>query len=213
MNSYSEFILFDFETFGLNPETSSIRSFGAFAFSPDTIKQDLFDETKGFYANIDPESNAELGRTSNPETEAWWDKQNSSVRNIFTNPEYPMIKAIDLVSYFSDFCKDLYEKDKTMFLCRGTHFDYAFLNSLAIQSKTPCPVKYFNVLDVRSMINAVLYEDIANGAIKNNGYGRLDSLQWLKDLNLKAHFSLHDCVRDALLLSEALGYIDHLNKP
>lgn len=201
----TEFIIFDFETNGLDPVRSSIKSFGALAFNPETVMDDITNSQNGMYVNIREESNAEVDRVSDPSTVEWWNNQSSSAKAIFTSSDYPLIDAAELPGYFAEFCKPLYEKDKTLFLCRGTHFDYKFMESLASKVKVQVPIKYFNVLDVRSMINALGYKDIKSGRIKNDGYGYLKEMEWIKDLNLIPHFALSDCIRDAVLLSSSLG--------
>ncbi|EOI3364623.1 3'-5' exonuclease [Aeromonas hydrophila] len=132
------------------------------------------------------------GRTVDPGTVAWWNKQGKEARDgIINGSNTPVREALILLS---DFMKGAQP------FARGTDFDPPILVSLFEGFSLPVPWKYNQVRDVRTYIDAL------SGGSK----GYLD--EWQKPDWFVPHHSLHDCIRDAEQMQLAEGQVSRGNE-
>lgn len=127
------------------------------------------------------------GRTVDPLTVDWWNRQNHKARlQLVERPDLQM-KAKEALTMLAEFI------DGAQVYCRGTDFDPPILASLYADFGMEVPWRYNEVRDVRTYIDAL------SGGTKGYLSG------WEKPAWFVAHNSLHDCLRDALQMQKAVA--------
>lgn len=204
----SRFIIFDFETMGVDPKTSSIRSLGAFAFDAlgdKSIVDDIYNESNSFYINVIPQSNEEFERSDDPRTVAWWNEQRSDAQKIFKDESLPL-SYLGEVPYMFDKFLDKHVDKNTLFMCRGIDFDYLFLKYLYAQEKLKFPFSYNAIRDIRSVVDtAYLMSGDTKWPFNGYGFSNDKDFKYPVAISLISHFALHDCMRDAMLINYHLN--------
>lgn len=136
-------IMFDLETLD-NKNTSSILSIGAVEFNLHTGE---IGET--LYVRVDLQSCIDEGLTISADTIMWWLQQSDEARAyIYGVKGIQLEEALDKVCKFVKSCGD-----KVIVWGNGATFDISILEYALYKFYTKLPWKYFNVNDVRTIIN------------------------------------------------------------
>lgn len=176
----------DNETLATTPD-AAIVSIGACSIEHPTNR---------FYVEIDFQAELEEApRLIDPETMAWWDKQSEEARAVLTRGTVPLGKAlIDFVSWVHS----LGPHPRPW--SNGATFDVVMIEHALRQYGIPCPWKFWNVCDQRTLImmTKVITGQKMKPEREGTHHNALDDAvfqaQWVSDCfkALKADFSLEE---------------------
>jgi len=140
-----ERIIFDLETLDIIP-TGIVLSFGATKFR--LTEQDSFEDLVNRGVNIifDIKCQREKGLTESPDTKKRWTQQSREAQDaVLGGTESPLNLKKILNETFGDT-----PLARTLWYCRGPHFDEAMMNHLCFHFNQPTPWKYSKIRDVRT---------------------------------------------------------------
>ena len=131
-------VMHDIETLGTTPG-SIILSIGAVAFDP---RAGLFSE---FYINIDREVSMDMGLTADQSTIDWWSGQSEEAKAaLLVDPAHPK----DAFQRYFDWFKSV---DGVEVWSHGATFDTPLIEAVARHFRMPCPWKFWNARDTRTL--------------------------------------------------------------
>ena len=133
-------IMIDLENRGVRPG-SIIRSLGAVVFDPVT-------NTLGstFYQNIEGGSCKAAGLTADPETDAWWAKQDQAVKDALLVDQVPLSNALDAFDMWWDM------NDGERVWGHGASFDAPLLKAAYHAIGSEPPWKFWNEMCCRTVL-------------------------------------------------------------
>lgn len=134
-------VMLDLETLGTKPG-SAVLSIGAVEFDPST-----YELGREFYVVIDKESSLDYGLTVDPETVAWWEKQDPAARTVLTEKGVPVEEAL---RQFSEFMSP--NSSETLW-GNGSDFDNVLLKAVYDNAGVTVPWSYWNNRCYRTMKN------------------------------------------------------------
>lgn len=128
-------VMIDLETLGQRPGCV-ILSIGAVAFDTDGIGDSL-------YAVVNTGSCLDAGLTKDPETVAWWDRQNDQAKEVLKLAETSGSTLADCLGTLTEFLSR-FDLDQVRVWGNGADFDNAILGACyhAVGLKTPW--KFYN---------------------------------------------------------------------
>lgn len=130
-------VMLDLETFGKAPGCA-VRSIGAVFFD---LRGDFGPE---FYRNIDHASCLDVGLVVDPDTAAWWKRQEASAQQaLLIDPQPLRNVAMEFANWFS-------AKGGERVWCQGANFDAPIWDAACVALNKPVPWKYYNVRDTRT---------------------------------------------------------------
>lgn len=196
-----DFII-DCETLGDKPN-SMVVDVSVVVFDPDPTKVQSFDELvasgRRFKLNLKSQKDVRLAQK---ETIDWWKEQSKEARqHLYPSDEDVTIEeaTMAVLDYLK---KSGVDKWKSQGWCRGQSFDFPlFVDMIAQTFKTNYtqniePVKFWAQRDIRTAIEAY---SLQRGVIMTPlRKGVLDGFV--------AHNSIHDCVKDIIMLKTAQRY-------
>jgi hypothetical protein len=182
-------IIIDLETMGVD-STSVVLSFGATYITEVTDDyQKMLDSSIFVKFRIDEQF--ALGRTSDPGTCTWWDRQAEQVKvaSLYPNPEkdVAVVRGCQLIR---EWLKGKLSNDESVF-ARGA-LDSMVLDSLCRTFDIPQIVSYNKFYDVRTAIDFTY--DLAK-----NGYVDVEHPTFDTSMVLK-HHPVHDTAYDGMML-------------
>ncbi|GBL02954.1 3'-5' exonuclease [Glaciecola sp. KUL10] len=137
-------VMIDIETLGSGND-ACIVSIAAVVFNPNTSEL-----SANFYNAIDPVDAQQYG-TIDAGTVQWWLKQSNEARAELNNKKAIPLK--DALVNLQDFLA-LYSDYRTRLIWgNGATFDPIILENAFKQTKITCPWKFFNVRDVRTIVD------------------------------------------------------------
>jgi exodeoxyribonuclease VIII len=175
-------IIVDIETKSTKPN-AHILTIAAIKFNSLAPPSELKD-LDTFYRRIERKSCEELGMHIDMDTVNWWRKQSAEARfEAFDHPDRVPIK--EALRAFSNWFG---RNSNTLLWSRGNNFDPVILNSAYDACELNPPWKYWNVRDVRTLLDAggISKYDLPSG---------------------NDHHSLHDCYRDMVGIKLAMRRI------
>ncbi len=163
-------VMLDIETLSTQPN-ASIASVGAVLFSRDGRI------SKRFYKRVDRTSCAELGMHEDPGTLEWWDGRSAAAKlEIFDEQDrFPISRVL------AKFSKWYKKHSPTYIWANSPCFDCVIMQSAYRAADLPCPWKFYDQRDVRTVI------DVAG----------------LKKIRSVSHHALQDCVDQVETLCKA----------
>lgn len=134
-------ICIDIETLGTTPD-SVIISIGAVKFSFED------DEIETFKQNVDPVSCKKLGMVTQKSTIQFWADQPIEVqKSVMTNQTDIKYALLGLNNFIGEY------SSQNRIWCQGVAFDIPILEWAYRESVIPCPWRYFQIYDTRTIIN------------------------------------------------------------
>ena len=196
-----DFII-DLETLGSLPNTIVV-DLSVVVFDPDPTKVQTFEElcAAGKRFKLDLASQKE-NRSVMKETIVWWKEQSVEARKNLkpSNEDVTVEEAItELYAYFKEMGIDHW---KSQGWCRGMSFDFPVLVDMIRQTfkvdytQDIEPIKFWQQRDIRTAIEA--YAMLRGTIMTPLRKGVLDGFV--------AHDSIHDCVKDVIMLKTAQRY-------
>lgn len=133
-------IMLDLETLGVLPN-SVVLSLGAVEFDPHRLNK----PTKWLYLAFDADSQIASGRSIDPDTLAWWEKQDPQVIEDAMSSEgrVPVKQALLELTQFVFHANDIW--------CQGPVFDIAMLEDLYRQYELHIPWRFWQIRDSRTL--------------------------------------------------------------
>lgn len=171
-------VMVDLETLGTEIN-SVILTIGAVKFNRADPPRYPAEKKDAFYRRVDIESCKRLGLKIDPATMEWWNNQNASSRDeAFNVNDRRELKAVlEQFSLWLGQCGKIWS--------HGASFDIPILENAYRLCQLPCPWKYYNVRDTRTIY------DLAG---LNN-----------KDLPVdRNHHALFDCYRQIWGVNESM---------
>jgi len=159
--------MLDTETMGTSPD-SVILTFGAVMFDPFSDEE----PTKPLYLRLEIDEQTAMGRTINPDTLAWWGKQDQAAQD----EAFSELDRVSLEDFATQLNRYIVGADKIW--AQGTTFDICLLENLYRMMGRPIPWEYWKVRDSRTIL------DLGDDSVKKN--------------NASAHNSLADSYFQAL---------------
>lgn len=137
-------VMVDLETLGTDTDTQ-VLSIGAVRFRLDTLDdiESILDEDRNFYVRLDEDDQASKGRSSDPATIEWWNKQSAGARSVFDEEREDTTRAL---KRFLKFCKGA-----KRIWGNGNMFDNAIVRDLCSDYDLKYPVPFYRDLDVRTL--------------------------------------------------------------
>ena len=137
--------VFDLETLDIQP-TGVVLSFGATIFR--ITDQDSFEDLVDRGTNIifDVASQKERGSTVSEATLEWWTQQSQEAQDAVLNGT---VDPAQLRHILSQTFGEL-PLSKTLWYCRGPHFDAAMIDNMGFNFGLPSPWSYKNIRDIRT---------------------------------------------------------------
>lgn len=183
-------IVLDIETLGIF-DNSVVLSIGGVVFDPETEFEFLdLTEDNSFFVKLKAKDQKErLNRTVTPSTIEWWKSQNDEAKKVLL-PSDKDVDAETAIDQLNEFVKEECEYDpkNSVIWVRGS-LDFPVLHSLALSCGKELCFGYNRIRDVRTAID-ILYNS-------NNGYTDMSK----PCVGFIAHDPVHDCARDAMLLT------------
>ena len=142
MLSINANMMIDIETLSTKND-AAILAIAAVYFNPLTGE---LGET--FYTNINLKSNISAGRNISASTLIWWMQQEKSAQDMVFSLNHTQPKLSESLKLFSDFFKT----DSVKVWGNGSSFDITILESALDRCKLPYPWKFWNVRDVRTVV-------------------------------------------------------------
>ena len=136
--------MIDLETLSTNPN-AAILTVGGVKFDPYTKTE----PSQGMYFRMDVDSQTKQGRDVMQETLDWWATQPADIRDEALGDE-DRISLNDAIKTINKWCVGV-----DVFWCQGPLFDYAILQNLYHQMKTPVPWNYWQIRDSRTLFSLV----------------------------------------------------------
>ncbi len=136
--------MIDLETLSTNPN-ATILTVGGVKFDPYTKTE----PSQGMYFRVDVDSQTKQGRDVMQETLDWWATQPADIRDEALGDE-DRISLDDAIKTINKWCVGV-----DVFWCQGPLFDYAILQNLYHQMKTPVPWNYWQIRDSRTLFSLV----------------------------------------------------------
>lgn len=136
--------MIDLETLSTNPN-ATILTVGGVKFDPYTKTE----PSQGMYFRMDVDSQTKQGRDVMQETLDWWATQPADIRDEALGDE-DRISLNDAIKTINKWCVGV-----DVFWCQGPLFDYAILQNLYHQMKTPVPWNYWQIRDSRTLFSLV----------------------------------------------------------
>jgi hypothetical protein len=146
-------LMFDIETLDLIP-SAVVLSIGAVRFQRDGTIADRF------YRVLDTQTQVDMGRTINPQTVAWWMRQDQDAFDeAFSMVRHPVELAL---TEFNEFIGQKYLRADavrgrgriTKFWCNGPSFDGVIMESLYRDFDVTVPWRYNQLRDQRTLGDA-----------------------------------------------------------
>ncbi len=137
-------LMIDIEGMGTKPN-APVVSIGAVFFEPNS--GDLGPE---FYQVIDLESAMSAGAVPDGDTILWWLKQSPEARAAITTSDRVSVNTALLG--LSAFIKDNTDAGRVQIWSNGANFDGVILRASYERIDIPCPWKFWNELDVRTIV-------------------------------------------------------------
>jgi hypothetical protein len=179
--------IYDFETKD-TVETGVILSMGIVLF--DLTKQNTFEElvSQGMELFFCQKTQEEAGRTTSPDTMAWWERQGEEAQRCLNAENQLDPKKLHV--YLNQLYKALsFQPDRksTRWFSRGS-FDDHFLKNFCASFEIDMPYKYWCWRDARTYLDAL-------------GIGTLNQ-KMDKPETMVAHNAHHDAAFDAYMLQQ-----------
>lgn len=154
-----KFIIYDYETLGIKPETAPIVSVAAIEFDPDRFLQgdgyDYLDTvSKANFMKFDVEYQVkQLGKKIEIDTLNWWKTQSKEAQRAIA-PSKDDKKLDELYPFFTHNF-DCLEVD--LVYTRGNMFDVSFTKYAMKSINRVDPFGHWKIRDTRSMLDGLLY--------------------------------------------------------
>ena len=132
-------VMLDLETLGTDPGCV-ILSVGAVTFNPFGSGYQY-----EFTRNIEPELSKSLGFTVNPDTVAWWGKQNKEAWDAM------QVDQMDIIQAMKEFVKWCVTVKIEQIWCQGANFDEPIIRAAIEKLGGKVPWKFWNVRDTRTV--------------------------------------------------------------
>ena len=132
----------DLETLGTRPD-AAILTVGAIKFDPHSDSEPY----EGRYWRLNVDEQTALGRTVDEGTIEWWGRQAPEIRDEALGDTDRVIIA-DFAKEFNKWCVGL-----DQLWCQGPLFDYAIIQNLYEQARTPVPFNYWQIRDSRTLFD------------------------------------------------------------
>jgi hypothetical protein len=137
----------DLETLGTSPDCV-VLTVGAVKFNPCVYNSPY----GALYHKIDVDSQIKLGRTIDDSTLDWWNKQDEHIREEALS-ENNRTGLEDFIKEFNRFCVGV-----DVLWSQGPLFDFAILQNLYAQLKTPIPWHYWQIRDSRTLFSLMPFD-------------------------------------------------------
>lgn len=137
-------IMFDIETMGLLP-SAALTQVGVIAFKQVGVSNEVLSEQ---VFNVSPDHWGDNGRSFSGSTVAWWFNQAEAARKSITSG---LLSQKSVVEAFHRFVSNNLDKEEGFIWSKG-NLDIIVMEDLFRVHGLPCPWKYWQVRDLRTLL-------------------------------------------------------------
>jgi hypothetical protein len=133
--------MIDFETFGKKPDTA-VLSLGLVLFTREALL------TQKYWV-FNTEDQLAAGRTVDPDTMAWWEKQGDAAYAVHAQAREGGVTLKQFGEEYHELTKSI--SKGTLAWARGLDFDFPILEHILASQNVPVPYSYWNKRDYRTL--------------------------------------------------------------